>query len=91
MSKKKTLTLKSPFKLDNESNYSEFIWNEFNSHVFAVFVDYTAGIDICQQDGNLLVTGGMDTNIKIYDRRESKFVRIFEEAHFGKKPHFAFR
>jgi hypothetical protein len=42
-------------------------------------------IDVYQSDGNLLASGGMDKNIKIYDRRESKIVKTFDGIHSGKK------
>lgn len=42
-------------------------------------------IDVCQNDGNLLVAAGSEKHIKIYDRRESQIVRTFEEVHSGKK------
>ena len=35
-------------------------------------------------DGNLLALGGMDRKIKIYDRRESKIVKTFDDAHKSK-------
>lgn len=33
----------------------------------------------------MLVAGGQDRSIKIYDRREAKMVRIFDKIHTGKK------
>ena len=40
-------------------------------------------IDICPTDANLVAFGGVDRDVKIYDRRESKIVRIFS-FHAGK-------
>ena len=44
----------------------------------------TLWIDVCPTDANLLVSGGTDCDIKIYDRRESKIVKIFAGIHSGK-------
>ena len=43
-----------------------------------VLIAYTYWIDVCQRDGNLLTAGGSDKNIKIFDKRESKIVKIFQ-------------
>ena len=38
----------------------------------------TYWIDVCQNDGNLLVSGGTDTSIKVFDKRESKIIKTFD-------------
>ena len=38
----------------------------------------TYWIDVCQNDGNLLVSCGTDTSIKIFDKRESKIIKTFD-------------
>ena len=40
-------------------------------------------IDVCQKNGNLLALGdrGMNKNVMIYDKRESKIIRTFEDIH----------
>ena len=43
----------------------------------------TFWIDVCPIDGNLLASGGEDHDIKIYDRRESKIVKVFSDLHSG--------
>ena len=49
------------------------------------FLGFTYWIQPCPSNGNLLVTGGTDQNIKIFDRREAKVVRIFYGIHTGTK------
>ncbi len=44
-------------------------------------------IDVCQSDGNLLVLGGTDKNVKIFDKRQSDIVKTFEDVHSGKEFH----
>ena len=41
----------------------------------------TQWIDVCQSNGNMLVTGGRDENVKIFDKRESKIVQTFDGIH----------
>ena len=43
----------------------------------------TLWIDVCQNDGNLLVSGGYNANIKIFDKRESKIIKTFDDVHSG--------
>ena len=33
---------------------------------------------MCQNDGNLLVSGGSDNSIKIFDKRELKIIKTFD-------------
>lgn len=40
-------------------------------------------IDVCQSDGNLLVSCGHDKKIKIFDKRESKVIKTFDVGHTG--------
>ena len=44
---------------------------------------FTICIDVCSNNGNLLVSGGRDQRVRIFDKRESKIVRIFDEMHKG--------
>ena len=44
----------------------------------------TLWIDVYQNDGNLLASGGTDKNIKIFDKRESKVIKTFDGVHAGK-------
>ena len=43
----------------------------------------TYAIDVCQSNGNLLASVGMDKNVKIFDKRESKIVQTFDAIHKG--------
>ena len=45
-------------------------------------------IDVCQNDGNLLVSGGWSGTINIFDKRESKIIKTFNGVHSGKKFEF---
>lgn len=47
-------------------------------------VEVSYWIDASQSNANLLAAVGMDAKIKIYDRRESKIVKIIGEIHSGK-------
>ena len=44
----------------------------------------TYWIDVCQNDGNLLVSCGTDKNINIFDKRESKIIKTFDKVHSSK-------
>lgn len=44
----------------------------------------TFWIDVCKNNGKLLASGGTDADIKIYDRRENKIVRTFDNIHTSK-------
>ncbi len=52
-----------------------------------LFIDRTFWIDVCQSNGNLLASGGVDRAIKIFDKRESKIVKTFDSVHLGKELH----
>ena len=41
-------------------------------------------MDVCQNDGNLLASGGIDRDIKIFDKRESKIIKTFDPVQKGK-------
>ena len=47
-------------------------------------IEYTITIDVCPTDANLLASGGTDLDVKIYDRRECRIVKIFNEIHRSK-------
>ncbi len=47
----------------------------------------TYSIDVCQSNSNLLVSGGEEETIKIFDKRQSKIVKIFEDVHSSKDFH----
>lgn len=49
------------------------------------YEDYTIWIDICPSNGNMLATGGMDKDIKIFDQREAKIVKTFQGIHSGRE------
>ena len=44
----------------------------------------TYWIDVCQSNGNLLASGGEDHNVKVFDKREVKIVRTFDDIHYGR-------
>ncbi len=56
---------------------SKLIKNEF-------IIDFAYWIDVCQSNGNLLASGGGDGITKIFDKRESKIVKTFEDVHPSK-------
>ena len=41
----------------------------------------TSWIDVCQNNGSLLATAGVDNNVKIFDKRVSKVVHTFDDIH----------
>mgnify|MGYP000914691206 FL=1 len=45
----------------------------------------TRWIDVCPINGNLLAAAGTDGKVKIFDKRELKVVKVFDEVHKGKK------
>ena len=52
-------------------------------NIESVILEWTHWIDVCQNDGNLLASGGNDNNIKIFDKRESKIIKTFDDIHSG--------
>ena len=40
-------------------------------------------IDVCQSDGNILVSGGTERQVKIFDKRKSKIAQTFDNIHTG--------
>ena len=61
----------------------------FLSHIFFNCINLaylgflTFWIDTCQGSENLLAAAGQESSIKIFDRRESKLVKTFENFHTG--------
>ncbi len=54
-------------------------------------IGVTSWIDVCQSNANLLVSGGGENSIRIFDKRESKIVKTFEESlYIGKEFHSIF-
>ena len=55
--------------------------------LLASMVELTNWIDVCPKDGNLLASCGEGEcmGIKIYDRRESKFVKFVGRRTLGKR------
>lgn len=52
---------------------------------FDLFLIATIGwIDVCPRNGNLLAVCSGDSYIKILDKRESKFVKVFDPIQKGK-------
>ena len=49
--------------------------------------DATLSIDVCPSNGNLLASSGEDNNIKIFDKRNSKIIRTFDDIHSGNLLH----
>lgn len=60
-----------------------FPFNIFLNIAFVFKTPRTYWIDVCQNNGNLLATGGWEKNIKIFDKRELKIVKTFEGIHSG--------
>ena len=59
--------------------------NSCESNLAYLFLlDATNWIDVCQSDGNLLALVGSAINIQIFDKRESKFVKMFDKIQIGK-------
>lgn len=80
---KQKLLQKNPVQLDqsNPINHSTLI---FKNICNASSSDFTIWIDVCQVDGNLLASCGQDEHVKVFDRRESRIVKIFQNIHTGK-------
>lgn len=67
----------SPIKID-ESN--AIILASFTKYKY-IPIEYACWIDICPTNSNLLAAAGTDRNIKIFDRREAKIVKIIDPNH----------
>mgnify|MGYP003877618977 FL=1 len=46
-----------------------------------ILLVWTRWIDVCQSNGNLLVSGGDSMDVKIFDKRKSKIVQTFDDIH----------
>ena len=51
--------------------------------LYIILIEPTTWIDVCQSNGNLLVSGGYDKQMKIFYKRESKIVQTFDSIHTG--------
>mgnify|MGYP003876923619 CR=1 FL=1 len=71
------MCLKGPHQLDSGLNRINIIISAFFCQLFMLG---TWWIDVCRSDCNLLAAGGRDNNLKIYDRRESRIVKIFGDG-----------
>ena len=49
---------------------------------------YTYGIDVCPINGNLVAAGGDDKSLKIFDKREAKIVKTYDDLHSSKSSKF---
>ncbi len=54
-----------------------------NDLYLTIYLVATHWIDVCPANNNLLATTGSDKQVKIYDRREAKIVKIIETGHSG--------
>ena len=52
---------------------------------YLLLIDYTSWIDVCPSDGSLLAAGGQDTNVNIFDKRESKIIKTLTGIHESKR------
>ena len=78
---KRGLTLNVPIQTERRGKRVLYIFISF----FNPFKGYyTYWIDVCPNDGNLLVAVGEDKNIKVYDKRVSEIVQTFESLHSSK-------
>ena len=82
---KEMFALKEPFRLGGKK---EFLTMEgiIKSYFFHSLV--CCWIDVCQNNGNLLVSDGEKFEIQIFDKRESKIVKTFDGIHKGKFPRY---
>ena len=44
-------------------------------------LEHTYWIDVCHSNGNLLVSGGQDKDVKVFDKRESRIVQTIGDIH----------
>ena len=51
--------------------------------MFIIVVTNIYWIDVCPNNGNLLVSSCGYENMKIFDKRNSKIVRTFDRIHTG--------
>ena len=67
--------------INGEKDRSIFLLSSFSSLIlFSFHIDRTHWIDVCQNNGNLLALAGTDQDVKIFDKRESEIVRIFDDV-----------
>ena len=65
---------------------SKYTYDSFSIHwKLNEFIGKTNWVDVCQSDSNLLVSGGSDKSIKIYDHRIEKISKTFDNIHAGKE------
>jgi hypothetical protein len=74
---KKGLSMRRPLQLDESSDSINLSVINRNCS------DTTIWIDVCQANGNLLASCGQDEQIKVFDRRESRIVKRFQDIHAG--------
>ena len=48
-----------------------------------LFIAFAHWIDVCPNNENLLAAGGTSESIKIFDKRESKIIKTYENTHSG--------
>ena len=74
--------LKDPFEL--EENHSRKFFNPQILLTNDIFLDYTVWTNACPVNSNLFAAGGEGKCISIYDKRDSKIVKVFSDIHSGK-------
>lgn len=72
---KKCFLMTEPISLDANSNFSCF--QRSMDDLGTLCIDW-------RRDGNLIASSGWDQNVKIFDRREMKTVRTFNNLHSRK-------
>ena len=68
---------------DKVTNIRRFFPISYIMTLTQYYIDYIFWIDVCGANGNLLAAGSEDGKALIYDRRESKIVKSFDEIHTG--------